>query len=97
MTSDVDKATAKRIVKKYLDNDINDYQLEGQFADALTTVRQEERQRAADMARAFAGRLRRANSHAVAAGVEVLANEILETAANSVKNDEEEGENHATR
>lgn len=35
-----DAATAKQIVKRYLDDYINDYQLESQFATALATVRQ---------------------------------------------------------
>lgn len=45
-TNDKDKATAKRVIKRYLDNDTNDFQLENEFIAALTTVREEAREAA---------------------------------------------------
>lgn len=44
--NDDDKATAKRIIKRYLDNDTNDHQFENEFIAALTTVRKEAREAA---------------------------------------------------
>lgn len=50
MANDKDKATAKRVIKRYLDNDTNDHQLENEFIAALTTVRREARAAALDQA-----------------------------------------------
>lgn len=38
-----DKTTAKRIIKRYLDNDTNDYQFENEFIAALTAARKDAR------------------------------------------------------
>ena len=77
MTNDKDKATAKQIVKKYLDDYINDHQLEQQFAAALSATRLEAAKQARENERKqMLGAIRRVP--ATAAGASAFRKKLIE-------------------